>query len=90
MSNSTKITLSLPRELLLDVERERQASGETRSEFFRRAVGELPRREGDRETIEQYIQGYLKYPETPGELGWLETASQEVLAEYPWDDEVRE
>lgn len=50
----------------------------------------LCRCERDREAIEQYIQGYLQYPETEDEVRWLETASQEVLAEYPWEDEARE
>ena len=86
MAKSAKIAISLREDLLEDVERERRASGETRSEFFRRAVEALLRREREREAIEQYIQGYLQYPETQAELGWLETASQEVLAEYPWDE----
>jgi hypothetical protein len=30
------------------------------------------RREQHREAIEQYVEGYRKYPETEEELGWVE------------------
>ena len=59
-----KIAISLPEETLQAVEKERLAAGLNRSEFFRRAVEEHLRRVKEREDVEQYIQGYLKYPET--------------------------
>jgi metal-responsive CopG/Arc/MetJ family transcriptional regulator len=89
MVKSAKVAISLREDLLRDVERERRASGETRSEFFRRAVEALLRRERDREAIEQYIQGYLQHPETEDEVRWVEAASQEALAENPWHDEAQ-
>ena len=88
MVKSAKVAISLREDLLRDVERERRASGESRSEFFRRAVEALLRRERDREAIEQYIQGYLQHPETEDEVRWIEAASQEALAENPWYDEA--
>ena len=88
MNKNTKIAISLPEDLLQDVERERQAVGESRSEFFRRAVYDRIRRE--RELGVQYAQGYLRDPETPDELAWVESASLAVLREYPWDHESKE
>ena len=38
MSKTTKIAISLPEEVLTAVEREREGSGESRSQIFRRAV----------------------------------------------------
>ena len=90
MRKTARITISLQEDLLQDIERESRASGETRSEFLRRAVEALLRRERQREAIEQYIQGYSQHPETQEELGWVEASSQEVLAEYPWRNEARE
>ena len=90
MSKSAKIAISLPEELLEEIERESGASGVTRSEYLRRAVEAFLRREREREAIEQYIQGYLQHPETQEELGWVEAASQGVLEEYPWQDEGEE
>ena len=89
MAKTAKIAISLPEELLQDLERARLARGESRSEFFRRAIEALLRHERDREAIGQYIRGYLQHPETEEELGWVEVASQEVLAAYPWHDEAK-
>jgi metal-responsive CopG/Arc/MetJ family transcriptional regulator len=85
-----KIAISLPDEMLQVVEAERQASGETRSEFFRRAMDEFLRRKMEREAIEQYIQGYQRYPETPEEVMLAESTLQTVLAEYPWEDDAQQ
>ena len=85
----TKIAISLPDDVLRDVEKERLASGETRSQFFRRAVADLLKRERAREANEQYVRAYREMPETEAELGWVEAASQAVLKEYPWSDETK-
>ena len=83
-----KIAISLPDDILKDIEDERLAAGETRSEFFRRAVKAYFQNKRKREDIERYVRGYLKQPETEEELAWVEAASQAVLAEYPWEDEA--
>jgi len=83
-----KIAISLPDDVLRDVEKERQASGETRSQLFRRAIKDLLKREREREATEQYIRTYREMPETEEELAWVEAASKAVLEEYPWDDET--
>ena len=84
-----KIAISLPDDVLRDVEIERQASGESRSQFFRRAVITLLKQKRDREANEQYVRAYREMPETEGELGWLQASSEAVLAEYPWDDQAK-
>ena len=89
MLKSAKIAISLPEELLRGIETERLARGESRSDFFRRAIEAFLRQERDREAIEQYIQGYSDDPETEEELGWVEAASQRVLTDYPWHDEAK-
>jgi Arc/MetJ-type ribon-helix-helix transcriptional regulator len=52
-AKTTKIAISLPEEVLDAVERERGESGESRSEFFRRAVEALLRRQREQELSEQ-------------------------------------
>ncbi|MCH8744998.1 MAG: hypothetical protein IIB31_05035 [Chloroflexi bacterium] len=84
-----KIAISLPDAILQDIENERLAIGETRSEFIRRAVEAyfvLQRKVKD---SQEYIRGYLNAPETSAELGWVEGAAQNILKEYPWDDEAK-
>lgn len=82
-----KIAISLPEEMLQAVEAERQASGETRSEFFRRAMDEFLRRKREREMDEQYIHGYQQFPETEEDLGGLDKLALGALAQEPWEEE---
>ena len=81
-----KIAISLPDDVLREVEKERQASGETRSQFFRRAIKDLLKREKEREATEQYIRAYREMPETPEEIEAWSTLGLEALAQEPWDD----
>ena len=82
-----KIAISLPDEVLEAIEKERMASGISRSEYFRRTVEEHLRREKEKEDVARYIQGYLDDPETPEELGWVVQAGVEALADLPWEDQ---
>ena len=77
-----KIAISLPDEVLDAVEKERLASGISRSEYFRRTVEEHLRREREKEDVARYIQGYLDNPETPEEL-----ARSQATITYAFDDE---
>ena len=85
-----KIAISLPEEMLQAVELERRATGESRSQFFRRAVEERLRRERDREDIARYIEGYQKYPETEDELAFAESALLYAFDEDSWEEEFNQ
>ena len=82
-----KIAISLPDDVLQAVEKERELSGESRSEFFRRAAKDLLKRKQQGERDREYIRAYREMPETGDEMAWLEASSQAVLAEYPWDED---
>lgn len=82
MGKTVKIAISLPEELLQAAERESQARGVTRSEFFRQAVeGALERRQ---DAIERYMRGYHEQPETDDEVVAARQASSAALAMEPW------
>jgi hypothetical protein len=81
-----KIAISLPDEVLNAVEKERSASGISRSEYFRRTVEEHLHREKEKEDVARYIQGYRDDPETLEELDWVVQAGVEALADIPWED----
>ena len=81
-----KIAISLPDETLREVEKERLATGESRSQFFRRAVEERLRRAREREDVEQYIRGYLKYPETREEIALAESTLAYAFDEDSWEE----
>ena len=80
-----KIAISLPDDVHQAVEKERLATGESRSQFFRRAVEERLRRAKERKDVEQYIRGYQLYPETAEEI-----ALAEATVLYAFDDDSGE
>ncbi len=84
-SKTTKIAISLPEDVLDAVEKEREGSGESRSEFFRRAVEALLRRQREQELSEQYIRAYQNAPESPEEVEAARRAAGSILAEEPWE-----
>ena len=78
MSRSAKISISVPDDLLRDVERMRSDSRETRSDFFRRAAESLLRQELEREAVERYIQGYHAHPESDDEEAWARLGESQI------------
>ncbi len=84
MSKTTKIAISLPEEVLTAVEREREGSGESRSQIFRRAVELLLRQQKEKKMSEQYIRAYQQIPETNEEVAAARHAATTILAEEPW------
>ena len=84
MPKTSKIAISLPEEVLTAVERERDESGESRSQIFRRAVDLLLRQRKEREMSELYIRAYQQVPETKEEVDAARRAASTILAEEPW------
>lgn len=81
----SKIAISLPSDILQAIEDARKASGESRSQFLRRAVEAYLRRQRERELEAQYIRGYTEKPETPEETSAIYGAGLAALAQEPWD-----
>ena len=85
MSKTSKIAISLPEDMLEVVERERMAKGESRSEFFRRAVEAFLRQQRERADVERYVRGYRKMPESAEEVEAAHVAGSAILAGEPWE-----
>lgn len=93
MQNTAKITISLPKDLLETIEKERDPARETRSQLVRRLLQAYLRQKREREDIEQYIRGYQQYPETEEELQEAEAmfkAGLAAMAQDPWDEENKQ
>ena len=58
-----KVAISLPDSLLAAIEQLRRKTGETRSEFLRRAARSAMDRELERQWDEEYEEAYRKFPE---------------------------
>lgn len=85
MSNSVKVAISLPADLLAAAERARGARGETRSEFFRQAIEALLRQEEKQAAIDQYVEAYRRFPESEDETRVAAQTATDVLALEPWE-----
>ena len=84
MDKSAKVAISLPAHVLEDIEKERKARGESRSNFFRRAAEKLLKQEQESKAVETYIRGYSTMPESAEEIKAVHSAGAAVLAEEPW------
>jgi metal-responsive CopG/Arc/MetJ family transcriptional regulator len=84
-AKAVKVAISLPRSLHRAAERERKASRETRSQFFRRAVESLLEKQQELDKDRRYIEGYLKHPETEDEVAVNHQLAIEALAKEPWE-----
>lgn len=84
MPRISKVAISLPEEMLTAVEKEREESGESRSQIFRRAVELLLRQRKEREMSQQYVRAYQEMPETKEEVTAARRAASTILAEEPW------
>ena len=85
MTTYAKISISLPRATLDSADRERQASGESRSEFFRRAVEEYLREKRRREATDRYVAGYIAEPENGYDEDASEQTAAEALSQDAWE-----
>ena len=85
MSKTAKIAISLPEEVLTAVERERRDSGESRSQFFRRAAEAQLRRRREQEMSERYIRAYMEIPESQEEVAATLHAASNILSMEPWE-----
>lgn len=84
MSKVSKIAISLPKEVLAAMEKEREGSGESRSQIFRRAAELLLRQRKEREMSERYIRAYQQSPETEEEVNAARHSANSVLSQEPW------
>ncbi|MBI4289434.1 MAG: ribbon-helix-helix protein, CopG family [Chloroflexi bacterium] len=85
MNKVAKIAISLPKETLDAIEKEREATGESRSELLRRAVEAFLRERRQSEAIERYVRGYREHPETAAEVAAARAMGAAALAEEAWD-----
>lgn len=85
MPRVSKIAISLPEQMLEDIEKERAIRHESRSQFFLRAAEALLRSRREEELDEQYARGYMQQPETEQEIEAADRAAIAILASEPWE-----
>ena len=84
MNRTVKVAISLPEELLRQVDRVRRKRGESRSQYFREAASARLTTGADSST-EVYRQGYRDMPETAQEVEAATQSAIALLASEPWE-----
>ena len=81
----TKISISVPGDVLETVERECRREGESRSELIQRALVSLVARVREEELVAAYLAGYVAEPESDDEIETADEAALFVLDRSEWD-----
>ncbi len=79
---ATKVSLSLPRDVLEEAERRLAHPNETRSGLISRILADALRELDEREAEERYVRGYLEHPETEEEKAIGRHAARRLLAKH--------
>ena len=85
MGKSAKVAISLPEDVLRAVETERKAKGQSRSQFFRRAIERFLRQERESSAVKDYVRGYQEIPESAEEVEAAHHVGSAILAEESWE-----
>lgn len=85
MPRVAKISISLPLALLKRVDRYCRITGETRSEFLRRAAIASLEAEEHREAVRRYLDSYAAEPESPHELDAIGRAGRDAIVTESWE-----
>jgi metal-responsive CopG/Arc/MetJ family transcriptional regulator len=84
-SKVTRVTVTLPREMLEAADETLVEPDESRSGMIRRLIKTALREAQDRKDVEQWIRAYREQPQTEEEVGWFELAALETLRDLPWE-----
>jgi metal-responsive CopG/Arc/MetJ family transcriptional regulator len=79
----SRFTISLPAELLEEVDDQLVGDDDSRSAVVRRLLEEALRERRRQRDVERYIRGYREQPQTEEEFGWSDVATTERLSEIP-------
>ena len=83
MNRTVKVAISLPEELLRQVDGVRRRRGESRSQYFRdAATARLT--SGMESAVEDYRRGYAVQPESASEVEAAAQSAVALLASEPW------
>lgn len=84
MKKHTKVAISLPVDIYETVESARIKKGESRSEYFCRAIEKLLKEEQDLRDVQAYVASYAADSETKAEVKAVDRLSASILARETW------
>ncbi|MHB8571633.1 MAG: CopG family ribbon-helix-helix protein [Candidatus Dormibacteria bacterium] len=84
MKRVVKVAISLPEDLLGQVDKVCRARGESRSQYFREAAASRLKL-GTESSADVYRRGYAAVPETAAEVEAATYSAIALLASEPWE-----
>ncbi|MBM4405022.1 MAG: hypothetical protein FJ039_02425 [Chloroflexi bacterium] len=84
MNRTEKVAISIPKDLYRWVERQRRAKGQSRSEFFCKALEEALHRDAESAREEQYRTAYLRSKGKGDEVPWAAATAPSAFRDSPW------
>ena len=84
MGETSRLTISLPADLLEAMDHKLMRRDESRSALVRRLLEEALREVEEQEKIESYLKSYLDDPQTEEESGWSDDVTRQHMADLPW------
>ncbi len=94
MKKLSRVTISLPTDLLTAVEEKLALEDENRSATIRRLIEKALKDAQEKADVEQYIKAYTEDPMTDEEwereFGWTQAIAGEMLKEVPWEPKSEE
>jgi hypothetical protein len=85
VSETSRLTISLPTGLLEVVDQKLVQPSESRSAVIRRLLEGALRDLEEQEDLLRWTRGYEEDPQTNEELGWVDQVSGQALAHEPWE-----
>ena len=86
MKGSVRTAISLPWNQYRQLESLRKKLGLSRSGIFQRMAAAWIKSFEEKRLIEQYVRGYERYPEKPGEIAELESLMNMQAEEFEPDE----
>ena len=80
---TSRFTVSLPADLLQEVDRQLVGDETSRSALIRRLLEDALRDLRERLDVERYVKGYTDTPQTENEFGWSDVATKVHFSELP-------
>lgn len=84
-AGTAKVSISLPEDLLERIDRECEATGESRSELFRRALQALFEGRRRDAAVRRYLEGYVAEPEAEYEVAAAGAAAEAAFEDEGWE-----
>ena len=79
-----KVAVSLPSELIAEIDRERRASHTTRSAYFRSVLERHLREASHSALTAAYVRGYTQQPDTAEEIEFAKSTAVDAIRELDW------